>query len=314
MSIFTPVLDAVARHDTVILHRHSNPDGDALGSQLGLKSILADSFPGKRVYAVGDGAGRYAFMEGSQMDAVPDGAYDGALAIVLDTSAERLISDERWKRAATTARIDHHLFTEALTNAEAIDSTYESCCGMIADMARTHALCVSAAAAKSLYTGMVTDTGRFRYDCVSARTFELAAFLRARDFSTEDIYHQLYANDLDQLLLRARFTQKIRLTKKNVAYIITTLSEAESSGAGAFTLSRGMVGLMADIRGVDIWANFTQTPQGVLCELRSSKYNISPVAVKYGGGGHAKASGATLQGLAQIDEMLADLDSLTEDA
>ena len=83
--------------------------------------------------------------------------------------------------------------------------------------------------------------------------------------------------------------------------------------ADTFTVSRGMVGLMADIRGVDIWANFTETENGVLCELRSSTMNINPIAVKYGGGGHAKASGATLANREEAMAMLADLDAMMEE-
>jgi phosphoesterase RecJ-like protein len=74
-----------------------------------------------------------------------------------------------------------------------------------------------------------------------------------------------------------------------------------------------MVGTMADIRGVDIWVNFTETEDGVLAELRSSKYNINPIATKYGGGGHAKASGATLESREQAMQMLADLDAMMEE-
>ena len=77
-----------------------------------------------------------------------------------------------------------------------------------------------------------------------------------------------------------------------------------------FSISRGMVGTMSDIKGVDIWANFTETENGILCELRSSKYNINPIAVKYGGGGHAKASGANLQNWEAVENMLRDLDAL----
>ena len=79
----------------------------------------------------------------------------------------------------------------------------------------------------------------------------------------------------------------------------------------SFTISRGMVGTMADMKGVDIWVNFTETENGVLCELRSSRYNINPIAVKYGGGGHAKASGATVKDRETAMAMLADLDKLT---
>jgi phosphoesterase RecJ-like protein len=73
-----------------------------------------------------------------------------------------------------------------------------------------------------------------------------------------------------------------------------------------------MVGTMSDLRGIDIWANFTETESGVLCELRSSRYNINPIAVKYGGGGHAKASGATLKSREEAMAMLGDLDALIQ--
>ena len=70
---------------------------------------------------------------------------------------------------------------------------------------------------------------------------------------------------------------------------------------------------MADIRGVDIWVNFTETDEGVLCELRSSRFNINPVAVKYGGGGHQKASGAKVPDFDTAMAMLADLDAIMEE-
>jgi phosphoesterase RecJ-like protein len=77
-----------------------------------------------------------------------------------------------------------------------------------------------------------------------------------------------------------------------------------------FAVSRGMVNTMADIKGVDIWVNFTETENGVLCELRSATKNINPIAVKYGGGGHAKASGAKVADRETAMRMLADLDQL----
>jgi phosphoesterase RecJ-like protein len=73
-----------------------------------------------------------------------------------------------------------------------------------------------------------------------------------------------------------------------------------------------MVNTMGDIKGIDIWVNFTETENGVLCEIRSSKYNINPIAVKYGGGGHAKASGATLKDKSEAMAMLDDLIALTK--
>ena len=71
-----------------------------------------------------------------------------------------------------------------------------------------------------------------------------------------------------------------------------------------------MVNVMGEIRGIDTWVNFTETDEGVLCEIRSSLYNINPIAKKYGGGGHAKASGATLKNRDEAMAMLEDLKAL----
>ena len=312
--MFEAVLKQIIAHDTIILHRHKSPDGDALGSQVGLKHIILENWPHKRVYMVGDAAGRYAFMADTVMDTVPDSAYANALAIVLDTSAKALISDERYALAAATARIDHHIFVETIAQTEVTDTSFESCCGLIAAFAQECGLRVPLLAAQSLYTGMVTDSGRFRYDATSARTFRLAAFLLEQPIDTNEIYRNLYASDWDQVKLKAHFMQKMQRTAHGVAYIYTTREEMQALGADEFGVSRGMVSVMGDIRGVDIWVNFTETAQGVLCELRSSLYNINPVAVQYGGGGHAKASGATVADRDTAMRMLADLDAMMENS
>ena len=308
--MFEPIMKEIEQFDRIIIHRHNHPDGDALGSQIGLKHILLENYPQKEIYAVGDAAGHYSFMDDTVMDEIPDEYYTDALAIILDTSAKALISDERYTLAARTARIDHHLFVEKIADTEVIGTTYESCCGLIAELALEQGLRMTPVAAKSLYTGMVTDSGRFRYDSTSSNTFRLAAFLMEQKFDTNEIYRNLYANDFEQMKLRAAFIMKIRFTEKNVAYIYTTREEFDALGVDSFTVSRGMVNTMSDIRGVDIWVNFTETEKGVLCELRSSQYNINPIAVKYGGGGHMKASGATVKDRQTAMAMLKDLNDL----
>lgn len=310
--MFNSILNAIKEHDTIIIHRHTKPDGDALGSQVGLKYIIKENFPEKAVYTVGDGAGHYSFMDGTVMDEIPDSFYDGALSIILDCGGAHLISDERYKLAKTTVRFDHHLLAEKIADIEAIDSSYESCCGLLTAFAMDMGLRLSPIAAKSLFTGMVTDSGRFRYDSTNSRTFKLASFLMEQPIDTNEIYRNLYADSFESKKLRAQFTLKINLTGKGVAYIYTTLDEVKELGVDTFTISRGMVGTMADTKGVDIWANFTETENGILCELRSSKYNINPIAVKYGGGGHEKASGATVTTKEEAYAMLADLDDMME--
>lgn len=310
--MFESIISLIEQYDTIIIHRHSKPDGDALGSQIGLKKLIETNFPRKKVLCVGDGAGRYAFMQKDAQDTVTDEDYKDALAIILDTSARALISDERYTLAAATARIDHHIFCEKIAQVEVTDTSFESCCSLITALAAEGGWTVTSEAAEALYTGMVTDSGRFRYDSTTPDTLRRAAFLLEAGIDTQDIYRNLYADDFSYIRLRASFILKVKFTDNNVAYIYTTADEARECGVDTFTISRGMVGVMGEIRGVDVWVNFTETDQGVLCELRSSRYNINPIAVKYGGGGHEKASGATVADRETAMLMLADLDNLAE--
>lgn len=311
--MFETIKQLISQYPRIIIHRHKNPDGDALGAQMGLKQILIDNYPDKKILAVGDMTPRYSFMVTSPLDDVADEEYEGALAIVLDTSAKALISDDRYTTATATARIDHHVFCETITENEVTDTSFESCCGMIAAMAMECGWKVFPDAAKSLYTGMITDSGRFRYDSTSAQTFRLASFLMEQKFDTTDIYQNLYSDDLSSIQLRAKFTLKVQTTPHRVAYIYTPIEEAKSYGVDDFTLSRGMVNVMSEIRGIDTWVNFTESENGVLCEIRSNRYNINPIAVKYGGGGHKKASGATLKSREEAMALLEDLNSLSEE-
>lgn len=199
---------------------------------------------------------------------------------------------------------------EQIADLEAVDSSYESCCGLLTQFAMDLGLTVPALAAQSLYTGMATDSGRFRYDSTTARTFRLAAFLMEQGVNLNEIYTDLYAEEYEGKKVRAEFLLKAKFTEHNVGYIYTTAEEVKALNMDTFSISRGMVNTMADLKGVDIWVNFTESSEGVLCELRSSKYNINPIAVKYGGGGHQKASGACVAEKETAMAMLEDLDQL----
>lgn len=310
--MISKAFDAIKKYDVIIIHRHSNPDGDAMGSQIGLKRVLQVNFPDKKIYAVGDDARRFSFMDGSEMDVVDDAAYKGALAIVLDTSAKSLISDERYALAETVLRIDHHIFVEDIADIDIDDTSFESCCGLVAYLVREWGLEVDSYAAKALFTGMVTDSGRFYYDSVTPRTFELASFLLSKGFNPGEIYANLYADTYENVKKRAQFVLSIQFTKHNVAYSYSDKARVEALGMEAQAVSRGYVNTMGDLKGVDAWVNFTECEQGVLCEIRSKNLNINQIAVAHGGGGHLKASGATLKDKQEALQVLDELDDLVE--
>ena len=310
--MISKAFDAIKNHDVIIIHRHSNPDGDAMGSQLGLKHVLQTNFPDKKIYAVGDSAGRFSFMEDSIMDEISDEFYEGALAIVLDTSAKSLISDDRYTLAEQTLRIDHHIFVEDIADIDIDDTSFESCCGLVTYLVREWGLEVDSKAAKALYTGIVTDSGRFYYDSTSPRTFDLASFLLSKGFNPAEIYSNLYVDTYENVRKRAEFVLSIKFSKNNVAYSYSDKERVAKLGMEAQSVSRGFVNTMGDLKGVDAWVNFTECEQGVLCEIRSKNLNINQIAVAHGGGGHLKASGATLKDRQEAMQVLDELDALVE--
>lgn len=310
--MFEAALQSIQKYKRIILHRHTNPDGDAIGSQVGLAELIRENFPQKEVFLVGDSPARYSFIKGAVMNEIPNEAYDGALAVILDCGAGHLISDSRYVLADKTIRFDHHLFCEKIADIDIVDSTFESCCGLLTAFAKECGLRLSLSAATALYTGMVTDSGRFRYDATTSRTFELASFLMTQPIDLNALSYNLYSEDFETICKRADDLKRIRLTEQNVAYIYTTAEEVASSGKSSFALSRVLVGLMNDIRGVFLWATFTEEDDGIQVELRSNRYNINPIAVKYGGGGHKKASGCKVPDKETAFQLLSDLDALSQ--
>ena len=306
--MFEQALQLIKKYPRIIIHRHTYPDGDALGSQLGLAAIIKDNFANKQVYVVGDEATRLPFMK-AVMDEIPDEYYKNALAVILDCGSTRLICDERYKTAAETLRIDHHLYCEKVADVDIVDSSFESACGMVAMFAKENNLKLSLEAATALYTGMVTDSGRFAFDSVSARTFELAAYLMSQPIDLNTLNYELNSEEFEDLLKEADNMHKIKFTEHNVAYIYTAREDIPESDSAPI-VSTGLVGLMRNIKGVHAWVNFTESDDGVHCELRSNRPNINPVAVKYGGGGHKKASGCIVPDKATAMKLLTDLDDI----
>jgi phosphoesterase RecJ-like protein len=310
--MFEAVLEEIRKHDTIIIHRHKNPDGDAIGSQLGLKYLLLDNFPEKKIRVVGEPARRFTSFGGTDMDIIDDTEYRNALAILLDTGAPSLISDDRFRTAARTVRIDHHVFSSQIADVEVIDPSYESCAGLVTELAIEGNLKVSKKAATVLFMGIVSDSGRFRYESTSSGTFRRASFLMQYDIDTNFVYLNFYVTSLSSLRLKSWFIDRIRFTGNRVAYFYVSSEEVEEKGITAHDAVRGYVNTMADLEGVRIWVAFAENGEEgtVEVELRSCGPNVNPIAVKYGGGGHEQASGTIVPDTDTAMALLEDLDQL----
>ncbi len=309
--MFNKILDLIEKYQTIIIHRHYNPDGDAYGSQMGLKHILKENYPDKEVYTVGDN-NKYSFV--GETDYVNDEKYQGALAIIVDVSVSHLISDDRYKLAEHVLVIDHHLNPSDIADTFYNDPKSIACAQIIAQFAMDCDLVVNRDAAFALFTGLATDSGRFKYPATSSKTFEIAAFLTSKGIDIQKIYDELYTEKLNYKKLRGYFINNFKLTKNNIAYMINDNQVKDEFGVSTFTVSRGMINQMADIENVEIWANFTLNEDNdVFVELRSKRHPIVHIARKYGGGGHALACGCTLNKLDDSILVLEDLDKYLEE-
>lgn len=315
------ILKKIKEYKTIIIHRHSNPDLDALGSQIGLKETLKENFPEKDIYVVGD-INRFTFL--GEMDNISDDKFDGALCIICDVAVGNMVSDHRYFNSKEVIVIDHHQNETDLSLPEKefnlplyryVDITSLACCAIVADMIKAWGLTLPSHAATALYSGIVTDTGRFQYGNNLANVFKTSAYLVENGADPQFIYRNLYVESLESRVMKNYFQNKMQLTKNNVAYMINDKDVFEKFDIDTFTVSRGMVNLMAGIDKVKIWANFTYDRQTgkVICEFRSRDIVIVDIAKKYGGGGHACACGTTVESFDVVEKILEDFDRLLEE-
>lgn len=300
------ILSKIKAYHTIIIHRHLRPDLDAIGSQMGLKFLLESQFPEKKICVVGD-LNTMSYL--ANMDEVTDEMYKDALVIITDVAVSQMISDDRYLLGKEIIIIDHH---ENDTDVENVsihykDTSFNSACEMIIDMAKTHDFHLSKDAATYLYGGMVTDSGRFLYLKNPERTFLLASYVSRFEPNIQDLYNYLYTETLSRKVLKNQFSA-FELTKENVAYRINSKALIESTGEDFQSISRGMVNQMSGIKEVLIWGSFSEDQNGsYVAELRSRDIPIVDVAKKYGGGGHLNACGATLENIEKVYQLIEDL-------
>lgn len=309
--MFNDIYKKIQEFDTIIIHRHQKPDGDAIGAQIGLKHAIRTNFLNKEVFVVGDESDRYKIF--GPMDIIDDTIYQNALVIILDSGAEYLISDNRYKLAKYVIKIDHHIPQGEYGDMAYVDESSESTAGIIARFMKEMKMNLSKEVAEALFLGIVSDSGRFRFSSVTPTTFDMASYLLSVGIDLDKIYNTIYLDELKNVKLRARLTLKFKTTLSGIAYLKNTYEEVLSYETTPYHVARGMVNVMGGIEGIYIWANFTEDEFGkVLVELRSSGPNINQIAVKYGGGGHLLASGAYVESFEIADLIIADLEKLME--
>lgn len=311
------ILQKIKEYDRIMIFRHVRNDGDCVGATKGLKRILQLSFPQKEIYLIDKETAEYLAFMGPEDEDVADEIYESALGIVVDTASEARISNKKYKLCKEIIKIDHHIPLESYGSLQWVEEERSSACEMIVDFYATFKdeLKIDSEAATYLYTGMVTDSGRFKYDGVSGETMRNAGLLLDVGVNTERLYARLYLEAFEYLKFKAYIYEKMQITENGVAYIYVDKAMQEKFDL-TLEQASACVGTLDSIRGAICWIVFIENgdaEQSIRVRLRSRFVHINAIAEKYRGGGHACASGATLYGEEEIEALLRDADALVKE-
>lgn len=306
------ILDKIKEYDKIFIFRHFRPDGDAIGSSKGLCTLLKNTYPEKKIYLQNSDFSNYLAFLGGEDDLLPDEEYADALGIVLDTGTKKRISNQKYELCKELVKIDHHIPVESYGNYEWVEEHRSSTCEMVAAFydAFKDELKMSKEAATYIYTGMVTDSGRFRFREVSGDTLRLAGLILDQGIDTEFIYSNLYLDEVESLRFESYVHRKMKISGSGVVSMYVTnrmkkkfrLSNEDASAC---------VSCMDSIKGSLIWIAFIEGENGeTRVRLRSRYVTISELAERYHGGGHACAAGATVYSKAEAKALLKEADEL----
>ena len=317
MNVMEQILEKIKQYDRIMIFRHVRNDGDCVGASKGLKRILQQSFPEKEILLIDSECAQYLAFMGPEDEDVADEVYAEALGIVVDTASEARISNKKYSLCKELIKIDHHIPLENYGCLAWVEEEMSSCCEMIVKFYDTFRdqLVLDSTAASHLYTGMVTDTGRFRYSEVNGNTLRHAAILLDAGVDTQTLFARLYLEAFEYLKFKAEIYRRMQVTENGVAYIFVDKAMQEEFGLSLEQAS-ACVGTLDSIRGCICWAAFIENgdDQGTIrVRLRSRFVHINSVAEHYRGGGHACASGATVYGQEEMDALLREADALVKD-
>ena len=306
------ILDKIKSYETIIIHGHKRPDGDCYGSQFGLKNIIKTSFPQKQVYVVGEKSDFVSFL--GDIDQIEDKTYDQALAIVVDTATKDRISDPRYVQAKEVIKIDHHIPVDQYGSIRWVQTDFPSCAQMITYFYYTfkHELKMTLEGANALYTGIVTDTGRFRFRGVSNITHQLAGLLLDQGVDVEYIDQNLSKESLSMIALKGYVYSNFVTTEGGFIYLKMT-QDVMKKYKVTEEQAASVVNLLGGIEGYPVWALFIEYETEIRVRLRASGPTIDHLANQYQGGGHAKAAGAKLESWDQLNTFVKDVEALIKE-
>jgi len=293
--LYQEAWNIISKSRHIVLISHINPDGDALGSSLSLYPILKAM--SKKVTIVNITTPlpiRYDFLPNFEKikSSLPTG-FD--LLISFDCGSFDRLGIE--KQDVPIINIDHHVTNTRYGDINLIDEHMPSASSVVLQLLKENHIPLRRDVATCLYTALVEDTGFFSYENVHTKTFEIAAELIAAKADPSFIARQIKErNSLAKLRLEALTIEKLQLINQAmVGYAILNLDDFHKTGA-LRSDSDACVDIIRSLVTVEIAILLIEEFSGYKISLRSKgKIDVSETAITFGGGGHKRAAGFTVQ-------------------
>jgi phosphoesterase RecJ-like protein len=293
-------------HQQFLLLTHVRPDADALGSQIGMADALSQIGKSARTVIGSTFPERYRFLDPEQRIEryQPTGDFfrSADAIIILDTGTWNQLGEcgpPLREREVPKFVIDHHLTQDDLGATRLVDVSSEATGRLVFESFGALGATPSPRAATALFAALAMDTGWFHHSNMKPATFELAARLTQLGASPVQIYEYLYErNSPSRLRLQGRVLDRLKLAGSDrIAYSEVYLTDYPETGAHPLE-TEDFVQLMRSVADVEVGILFIEQLDGrVKVSLRSrSNVDVSKLAEKYGGGGHARAAGMTASG------------------
>jgi len=313
---YSAIRKDILAYDKIVVYRHIKPDFDALGCQMGLVHFLKDNFPNKEIHYVGDDHVSFTPRIFPEMERLPESFHQGKgfLAIVCDVGDAKRVADPRFQSAGKVVKFDHHPCREDIAEDYVLDVNAASASEIVADFCLNwKGKTLTKAAAENFYIGIVGDSGRFLFSSTSSHTFDVASSLIKTGINMSLIYQKMYEKPISALTRQAYVLNHYKVTEHGFAYYLIPI-EVENELGIVCEQGKENVNMLSNIEGIEVWASITQDvdPKDPCwrISLRSKSKDISALAAKWGGGGHAQASGCQFKDLSQLDAFVKDVDGL----
>lgn len=294
MSVLESIKEKVESSKSILILTHINPDGDAMGSSLGLLSALKKIEKQATVYMPVPNK-TFSFLPGYgeiATEGINPNDYD--LCITLDASdLERLGEGREYFEAIEdTITIDHHITNQSYSDINYLNAVASSTCENLIVVLAAMNIAINKEIAESLYTGILTDTGAFRYNA-EPETYEFVAMLLETGVETNKIYRNLFdLTTLSKTKLLARALERLELHENGkVSFTYITKADLEELALEEND-SEGIVNYGRNIEGTEVSIFIKEQEGRYKVSMRANEYvDVSIVASKFAGGGHVRAAG-----------------------